>query len=97
MKRFIVLSSFISFTIACYLIKFGVVRQLVDKDLLKIILEYNFIIILTGLGVITAGNIGSFMVQRAQVAAGKLTNLNQTDAKPISVDEPDDNAEVPKI
>lgn len=66
--------------IAFYVI-FYTTKGKVDKDLLDMlgtVLEYDFYIILSGLGFITADNTVQLLVQRAQIKAG----ITQTTTPP---------------
>lgn len=71
MRRFIVIVISFHFILASFLILFGMINSKVDKELLRVILDNDFIIILSGLGLIGASNIAEIMVKR-YVAAGSV-------------------------
>lgn len=90
------LAQFLIIFIAFYVI-FYTTKGKVDKDLLgmlKDVLEYDFYIILSGLGFITAENFGQVMLQKAKakiegnVMVGSPTAdiLNVTKADTVSTD-----------
>lgn len=69
--HFIIASFFILF-VSAYVI-FYLPKGKVDLDLLgllKQVLEYDFYIILSGLGFITADNLGQMLLQKARASAG---------------------------
>lgn len=94
-KRLITLIISGHFIISCFAILFIVFYVIfylpkgkVDKDLLealKQVLEYDFYIILSGLGFITADNMGQMMIEKVRAKAG-LPPEDKTDVKP---DNPD--------
>lgn len=66
MKRFIIFIVSIHFMLASFMILFGIVRHTVDKDMMKLILDCDFYIILVGLGVIGAENVASVITDRVK-------------------------------
>ena len=67
-----IVASFVILFIAFYVI-FYTTKGKVDKDLLdllKNVLEYDFYIILSGLGFITMDNMGQVMLERAKAKLG---------------------------
>ena len=71
-----IVASFVILFIAFYVI-FYTTRGKVDTDLLgmlKDVLEYDFYIILSGLGFITADTLGKTLVERAKAKFGRFGN-----------------------
>lgn len=69
-----IVASFVILFIAFYVI-FYTTKGKVDNDLLGMlrdVLEYDFYIILSGLGFITADNMGQMMLERAKAKADTL-------------------------
>lgn len=64
MKRFIVLVISFFYMLSALCILFGIVRSTVNKEMLQKILDDCFIVILTGLGAITVGNISDILGKR---------------------------------
>lgn len=72
MALHLIIASFVILFIAFYVI-FYTTKGKVDIDLLnmlKDVLEYDFYIVLSGLGFITADNTAKLMLERAKVTAG---------------------------
>lgn len=68
------MASFTILFIAFYVI-FYTTKGKVDKDLLdmlKDVLEYDFYIIISGLGFVTTDNIGQVILERTKIKAGKV-------------------------
>ncbi len=87
------LASFTILFIAFYVI-FYTTKGKVDTDLLgmlKDVLEYDFYIILSGLGFITADNIGQVMVERTKA---KMGVLDSKVSKPPTPPEPPKEDEI---
>lgn len=106
-KRFITIILAAHFVITSFLVSFFVFYLIlftpkgnVNKDLLetlKVIFEYDFYIILAGLGFITADNLGQMMLEKAKtITAGNVSvgaptadNLNVTTAGTVNTDNID--------
>lgn len=75
------LAQFLIIFIAFYVI-FYTTKGKVDKDLLEMlkeVLSYDFYIILSGLGFITAENFGEIMREKAKAKIDSFSNVTQTD------------------
>ena len=71
----------------CFYVIFYTTKGAVDKDLLNmlgIVLEYDFYIILSGLGFITADNTIQLLMQRAQTRAALVNALSN----PVQITQP---------
>lgn len=99
-----IVASFVILFIAFYVI-FYTTKGKVDGELLamlKDVLEYDFYIILSGLGFITADNLGQMLLERAKMRTGNIPtetkNDNTTTTKtnsPISKSGESDGTELP--
>jgi hypothetical protein len=88
MSLHFVISSFVILFIAFFVI-FYLPKGKVDENLiglLKIVLEYDFYIILGGLGFITTENMGSIMNERAKTIANANVAVGSPTADNINVD-----------
>lgn len=87
-----IVASFSILFIAFYVI-FYLPRGHVDPTLLgllKEVLEYDFYIILSGLGFVTADNLGQMMLEKAKSKAGNITTeVNSKTTDPIPPNPPD--------
>lgn len=75
---------FIAFYVIFYLPKGKVDKDLLD--LLKEVLQYDFYIILSGLGFITADNMGQIMLEKAKAKAEANIAVGAPTADSIKVD-----------
>lgn len=83
-----IVASFVILFIAFYVI-FYTTRGKVDPDLLgmlKDVLEYDFYIILSGLGFITADNLGQMMLERAKAKVAGNIAVGAPSADTINVE-----------
>lgn len=78
---------FIAFYVIFYLPKGKVEATLLD--MLKQVLEYDFYIILSGLGFITADNMGQIMLERAKQKSEMASAALQNQPPKILVTQPD--------
>lgn len=77
---------FIAFYVIFYLPKGRVDPELLG--LLKEVLEYDFYIILSGLGFITVDNAGQMMIEKMKAKMNKTTTTNITSEQTIDIDGP---------
>jgi hypothetical protein len=88
MALHLILASFSILFIAFYVIFYST-KGKVDKDLLgmlKDVLEYDFYIVLAGLGFTSADNIGQMLIEKAKV--NKMTSEDIRLEKQIERDQP---------
>jgi hypothetical protein len=92
MALHLILASFMILFIAFYVI-FYTTKGRVDKDLLdmlKDVLEYDFWIVTSGLGFITADNLGQVMLERTKAKMGllKQDTEDKSEEAPIEPEPP---------
>lgn len=79
-----ILASFSILFVAFYVI-FYLPKGKVDKDLLQLlkeVLEYDFYIILSGLGFVTADNFGQIMLEKAKMTIPSIASTTETTTIP---------------
>jgi hypothetical protein len=85
-----IIASFTILFIANYVI-FYVPKGQIDKELLSLlkeVLEYDFYIILSGLGFITADGLVTVMGEKAKAQAQALSGFYQNAIEPLNKNEP---------
>lgn len=91
MKRFIIFFVTMHFILGSFMALFGVIRQTVDKDMMKFILDCDFYIILVGLGVIGVENVASVLAQRigalGSILKSKKTTTEEVSSAPVPTPE----------